>query len=185
MKRTIKFTVALVLLYIAWHRAPLTGPGFCHCGDTALFNSLCPPLSSALTCWRHKLNSLWLLSAKQQSTVQWTWAVHCLPDQTTCELARICTASTPGSGSFLFTPGNKFSLLSAVVVFWKGSCSPALLNQQICRTLDSQLHAQHPKENVLKKLFYYWGPRLAEAWHVQYASTMNNISPASKRNISQ
>lgn len=47
-----------------------------------------------------------------------------------------------------FTPENTFSLLPPVVVFLKGSFRPSLLSQQICRTLDSKLHAQHPKVNV-------------------------------------
>lgn len=49
-----------------------------------------------------------------------------------------------------FSPENKLIALSACYLL-RGNCGLALLNQQICGTLESNLHAQHPKVNVPAK----------------------------------
>lgn len=96
---------------------------------------------------------------------------------------RICTASRPDRAHFC-SPLRVSSLC-----FSPGCCLlkrelrlSALLNQQICRTLESKLHDQHPKVNVPKK-----PPlqrlRLSWSWHLSLGHMPNDIFPASKINI--
>lgn len=112
---------------------------------------LCPPFSSALTCCRYK--TLLAMATWPNNSQQWRETEVSAACQTKLRVSSVESAlhQACAAGSFLFTPENKFSLFTPVVVFWKTARALRCKVSRYAEHLIPSSVLMNPKVNVPKE----------------------------------